>query len=90
PISGEFGVTVNAICPAYVRTPLVESQVADQARTTGLSEREVEEKVFLGSAAIKHLIEPSEVAELALFLASGKGASITGTALPIDVGWTAR
>lgn len=88
--TGEFGVTVNAICPAYVRTPLVESQIADQARTTGLSEREVEGKVFLGSAAIKHLIEPSEVAELALFLASDKGASITGTALPIDVGWTAR
>jgi 3-hydroxybutyrate dehydrogenase len=87
---GAYGVTVNAICPAYVRTPLVEVQIGDQARTRGISEDEVIEKVMLESAAIKRLIEPEEVARLALFLASEDGLSITGSAYRIDVGWTAR
>ncbi|MCS7067387.1 MAG: 3-hydroxybutyrate dehydrogenase [Meiothermus sp.] len=86
----EYGITCNAICPAYVRTSLVESQIADQARTLGISEAEVIEKVMLAPAAIKRLIEPEEVAEYALFLASDKAGAITGSAQVIDLGWTAR
>ncbi|WP_135255682.1 3-hydroxybutyrate dehydrogenase [Thermus caldilimi] len=88
--AGPFGITVNAIAPAYVRTPLVENQIADQARTLGIPEAEVVEKVFLAQAAVKRLIEPEEVAELALFLASEKASAITGAVFPIDLGWTAR
>ncbi|MEN2982830.1 MAG: 3-hydroxybutyrate dehydrogenase [Thermus sp.] len=88
--AGPFGVTVNAIAPAYVRTPLVENQVQDQARTLGLPPEEVAAKVFLAQAAIPRLIEPEEVAELALFLASEKASAITGAVFPIDLGWTAR
>jgi 3-hydroxybutyrate dehydrogenase len=88
--AGPHGVTVNAIAPAYVRTPLVEGQIQDQARTLGISPEEVVEKVFLAQAAIRRLIEPEEVAELALFLASEKASAITGAVLPIDLGWTAR
>ncbi|TBH21515.1 3-hydroxybutyrate dehydrogenase [Thermus thermamylovorans] len=88
--AGPFGVTANAIAPAYVRTPLVENQIADQARTLGIPESEVVEKVFLAQAAVKRLIEPEEVAALALFLASEKASAITGAVFPIDLGWTAR
>jgi 3-hydroxybutyrate dehydrogenase len=88
--AGPYGITVNAIAPAYVRTPLVENQIADQARTLSLPESEVVEKVFLAQAAIKRLIEPEEVVALALFLASEKAAAITGAVFPIDLGWTAR
>ncbi len=88
--AGAFGVTVNAICPAYVRTGLVESQIADQARTLGIEEERVIDDVMLGPAAIKRLIEPSEVAEMVLFLASDAASSITGTAATMDLGWTAR
>lgn len=87
---GQHGITVNAICPAYVRTPLVERQLADQARTRGIPEDEVIAQVMLEPAAIKRLIEPSEVADLALFLASDHARSITGGAHTIDLGWTAR
>ena len=87
---GEYGITCNAICPAYVRTPLVESQIADQARTLSIPEAEVIEKVMLAPAAIKRLIEPEEVAEYALFLASDRAGAITGSAQVIDLGWTAR
>jgi 3-hydroxybutyrate dehydrogenase len=88
--AGPYGVTVNAIAPAYVRTPLVEGQIQDQACTLGISPEEVVEKVFLAQAAIRRLIEPEEVAELALFLASERASAITGAVLPIDLGWTAR
>ena len=88
--AGAFGVTVNAICPAYVRTGLVESQIADQARTLGIEEERVIDDVMLGPAAIKRLIEPSEVAEMVLFLASDAASTITGTATAMDLGWTAR
>lgn len=85
-----FGVTVNAICPAYVRTPIVDQQISDQARTLNIPEHEVIEQVMLGPAAIKRLIEPEEVAEFALYLASDKGDIITGAGHMLDLGWTAR
>lgn len=86
----EYGITCNAICPAYVKTPLVQAQIADQARTLHISEDEVVEKVMLAPAAIKRLIEPWEVAEYALFLASDRAGAITGSAQVMDLGWTAR
>lgn len=83
-------ITCNAICPSYVRTPLVEKQIADQAKVHGLPESEVVEKVMLTQNAIKRLIEPEEVAQLATFLC-GEGAwSITGTAQTMDAGWLAH
>jgi 3-hydroxybutyrate dehydrogenase len=88
--AGPHGVTVNAICPAYVRTPLVENQIADQARTRGIPADEVVQHVMLEPAAIKRLIEPEEVAAFALFLASDQAGAITGGAHTIDLGWTAR
>ncbi|GIW30991.1 MAG: 3-hydroxybutyrate dehydrogenase [Meiothermus sp.] len=87
---GEYGITCNAICPAYVRTPLVTSQIADQARTLGIPEAQVIEQVMLAPAAIRRLIEPEEVAEYALFVASDKAGAITGSAQVMDLGWTAR
>jgi len=87
---GAHGVTVNAICPAYVRTPLVEKQIEAQAATQGISDKEVIDRIMLEPAAIKRLIEPEEVAELALYLASDKARSVTGAAHLIDLGWTAR
>lgn len=86
----EYGITCNAICPAYVKTSLVQAQIADQARTLHIPESEVLERVMLAPAAIKRLIEPWEVAEYALFLASDKAGAITGSAQVIDLGWTAR
>jgi 3-hydroxybutyrate dehydrogenase len=85
---GEVGITVNAILPSYVRTSLVEGQIADQARTRNLSPDEVVEKVFLAQAAIKRLIEPDEVGALVAYLCSDAAAPITGVDWPIDVGWT--
>ena len=85
-----FGVTVNAVCPAYVRTPLVEKQIADQAHTHGLTNEEVIQKIILEPAAIKRLIEPSEIADFVRFLCSEPGAIITGSAQMLDLGWTAR
>jgi 3-hydroxybutyrate dehydrogenase len=85
-----FGVTVNAVCPAYVRTPLVEKQIADQAHTHGLTNEEVIQKIILEPAAIKRLIEPSEIADFVQFLCSEPGAIITGSAQMLDLGWTAR
>lgn len=84
------GVTCNTIGPSYVRTPLVERQVADQARLHGLAESEVLERVFLEGPAAKRLAEPAEVAELVAYLCSPAGAFITGASLPLDGGWGAR
>lgn len=84
------GVTSTTINPAYVRTPLVEKQIADQARTHGIPEDEVIEKIMLTPVAIKRLIEPREVADLALFLCTDSAASMTGSAYTIDGGWTAH
>jgi 3-hydroxybutyrate dehydrogenase len=87
---GEHGITVNAICPAYVRTPLVDSQIADQAKANRMSPEEVIEKIMLAPAAVKRLIEPAEVADFAAYLCSEPAGVITGAALTMDLGWTAR
>ncbi|WFE98445.1 3-hydroxybutyrate dehydrogenase [Micromonospora sp. WMMD964] len=84
------GVTANCINPAYVRTALVESQIADQAVSHGIDETEVIEKIMLARAAIKRLIEPEEVAELLAYLCSPPAAFITGTSIALDGGWTAN
>jgi 3-hydroxybutyrate dehydrogenase len=86
----EHGVTSNCVNPAYVRTPLVEGQIADQARTHGLSEDEVVEQVMLAPAAIKRLIEPAEVADAVSWLCSPAAGSVTGTSLVMDGGWSAH
>jgi 3-hydroxybutyrate dehydrogenase len=86
----EHGVTSNCVNPAYVRTPLVEGQIADQARAHGLSEAEVVEQVMLAPAAIKRLIEPAEVADAVAWLCSPAAASVTGTSLVMDGGWGAH
>jgi 3-hydroxybutyrate dehydrogenase len=83
------GVTSNCINPGYVRTPLVDKQVADQAKAHGISENEVLEKVFLANAALKRLVEPEEIAQAALFLCTPAAASMTGTNVIIDGGGTA-
>lgn len=86
---GPHNITAHAICPSYVRTPLVEQQVAAQARTRGIAEADVIEQVMLAPAAIKRLVEPEEVAELAAFLCSDAASAMSGAAIPIDAGWTA-
>jgi len=84
------GVTSNCIDPAYVRTPLVERQIADQARTHGIAEQDVVEQIMLAPTAIKRLVEPAEVAALAAVLYGPASGSITGSSLTIDGGWTAH
>jgi 3-hydroxybutyrate dehydrogenase len=86
----EHGITANAVCPAYVRTPLVEKQIADQALAHGLPEEEVLEKVILAPQAVKELIEPSEVAGVVAFLVGPEGKMFTGAPITLDQGWTAR
>ncbi len=87
---GPKGVTSNCICPAYVRTPLVENQISDQAQTHGVPEEEVIEKIMLTETAIKRLVEPEEVAEMAAFLCSPAASFINGASLTMDGGWSAR
>ncbi|MFC5830440.1 3-hydroxybutyrate dehydrogenase [Nonomuraea insulae] len=84
------GVTSTCVCPAYVRTGLVEAQIADQARVHGIAPDEVVENIMLEPAAIKRLIEPEEVADLVAYLCGPSGTFITGVSLPMDGGWTAR
>jgi 3-hydroxybutyrate dehydrogenase len=84
------GVTSNCINPAYVRTALVEAQIVDQARTHGIAENEVLEQIMLAPVAVKRLIEPEEVASLALFLCSKNSDSVTGSSFCLDGGWTAH
>jgi 3-hydroxybutyrate dehydrogenase len=84
------GITATAVCPGFVRTPLVENQIADQARANDLPEERVLEEVILAPHAIKRLIEPEEVAAVVALLAGPEGSAFTGAALPMDLGWTAR
>ena len=86
--TGDF--TNNCINPGYVRTPLVETQIADQAVAHGLSEDEVLSKIILASSPVKRLIEPAEIASAAAYLCSADTASITGSNLVLDGGWGAR
>jgi 3-hydroxybutyrate dehydrogenase len=88
--AAEKGVTVNAVCPSYVRTPLVEKQIADQAKVHGISEDAVIRDIMLAPAALKRLLEPSEVAAYVRFLCSDEASGITGATQVIDAGWTAR
>jgi 3-hydroxybutyrate dehydrogenase len=86
----EHGVTCNCVCPSYVRTALVEKQIADQARIHGIPESEVVEKIMVSEAPIHRLLEPSEVAAYMVFLCSDAAAGVTGSAVTIDCGWTAH
>lgn len=83
------GVTSNTICPGYVRTPLVEGQISDQARTHHLDESEVLDEVLLTKTPVKRLVEPAEVAGMVAFLCGPGTDSITGSSFLIDGGWTA-
>ncbi|MDQ1082287.1 MULTISPECIES: 3-hydroxybutyrate dehydrogenase [Microbacterium] len=87
---GPRGVTSVCIDPGYVRSPLVEKQIADQARSHGIAEEEVLETVLLKDAAIKRLVEPAEVASLALWLAGPDAAMVTGASYTMDGGWSAH
>jgi 3-hydroxybutyrate dehydrogenase len=87
---GPHGVTSNCVNPGYVRTPLVEKQIADQARIHGLDESEVVETIMLTHNAIKRLVEPEEVAALVAWLVGPEAAMITGASYTIDGGWTAQ
>jgi 3-hydroxybutyrate dehydrogenase len=90
--AGEKGanVTCNAVCPSYVRTPLVERQIDDQARANHMSAERVVQEIMVAPAALKRLLEPSEVAGYIAFLCSDAASGITGSAQVIDCGWTAR
>ncbi len=84
------GITASAVCPGFVRTPLVEKQIADQAKAHGLPEDRVLEEVIVAPHAVKRLIEPEEVAELVAFLLGPGGRSFTGVPVTMDLGWTSR
>ena len=88
--AAEFGVTCNAICPGYVRTPLVEKQIPDTAKARGISEEEVVRDVMLAPQATKQFVTIEQLGGLAVFLCSDAAAQITGAALPVDGGWTAH
>jgi 3-hydroxybutyrate dehydrogenase len=83
------GISATAVCPAYVRTPLVEAQIAGQAESHGVAAERVLEDVILERQAVKRLLEPAEVADLVAFLLGPSGRGITGVPVPIDLGWTA-
>lgn len=86
----EDGVTSNCVCPGYVRTPLVEKQIADQARVHGISEHDVVGKIMLADAAVKRLVEPEEVASLVTWLAGPTAGMATGASYVLDGGWSAK
>jgi 3-hydroxybutyrate dehydrogenase len=84
------GICATAVCPGFVRTPLVEGQIKSQAKAHGMSEDRVLEEVILAPHAVKRLIEPSEVADVVAFLMGPTGRSFTGVPVTMDLGWTAR
>jgi 3-hydroxybutyrate dehydrogenase len=86
----EHGITANAICPTFVRTPLVDKQIDDQAKAHGIPREEVLEKVILAEAPMKRMLEPEEVADLVVYLSGESARNITGSAITIDEGWTAQ
>jgi 3-hydroxybutyrate dehydrogenase len=86
----ELGITATAVCPCYVRTPLVEAQIDDQARAHGLPRERVLEDVILERQAVKRLLEPTEVADVVAFLLGPSGRGFTGSPVLVDLGWTAR
>lgn len=86
---GPYGITAHTICPAYVHTPLMENQIADQARTRGIPEDEVIEKVMLAPTAIKRLIEPKEIGDLVAFLCREEASAMSGAPVMIDLGTSA-
>jgi 3-hydroxybutyrate dehydrogenase len=88
--AADSGITCNAICPAYVRTPLVENQIRAQAQAHNVSEERVVRDVMLAAQPNKRFVETQELGEVAVFLCSPAAASITGVALPVDGGWTAK
>jgi len=88
--AAESGVTCNAICPGYVLTPLVEKQIPDTAKARGLTEEQVKRDVLLGAQPTKQFVTTEQLGALAVFLCTDGAASITGTALPVDGGWTAQ
>lgn len=87
---GPHGVTSNCVNPGYVRTPLVEKQIIDQARVHGIDEDEVVSRIMLTESAIKRLVEPEEVASVIAWLASPDAGMVTGASYTMDGGWTAR
>ncbi|MBG6191158.1 3-hydroxybutyrate dehydrogenase [Arthrobacter sp. CAN_A212] len=87
---GEHGVTSNCVNPGYVRTPLVENQISDQARLHGISEEDVLATIMLTESAIKRMVEPEEVAGLVCWLASDLAGMVTGSSYVMDGGWSAR
>ncbi|QZY54395.1 3-hydroxybutyrate dehydrogenase [Crassaminicella profunda] len=86
---GAHGITVNSICPSYVRTPLVDNQIEDQAKSHGISAEKVIHEIMLEKAAVKKLIDPSNIAEVTKFLCSDAAACISGSMMSMDGGWTA-
>jgi 3-hydroxybutyrate dehydrogenase len=88
--AGEHGVTANTVAPAYVWTNLVEQQINDQALANNLRPVQVVNEIMLAPAAIKRLIEPEEIASMALYLCGPNSNSISGSSFVIDNGWTAR
>jgi len=85
-----FGITVNAICPGFVKTPLVEKQISDLAKQQNIPETEIIKKNILQKHAVKKFVSPDAIAALALFLVSENASMITGTSMPVDGGWTAQ
>jgi 3-hydroxybutyrate dehydrogenase len=83
-------VTSNCVNPSYVRTPLVERQIADQAKVHGIPEDRVVEEIMLTEAAVKRLVEPAEVADLVLWLTGDTAAMVNGASYTMDGGWTAK
>ena len=88
--TAEDGITCNAICPGFVETPIVEKQIADQARTRGLSKEQVLKDVILGSQPTKRFVTTDELVGMMLYLVSDLGASANGASFSIDGGWTAQ